>query len=66
MLQAAGLKMGEIPEVLSVTRPELLVSIHEKYLKAGSDVIYANTFGANSYKLEGSGHSVEELVGAKS
>lgn len=63
MLQAAGLKMGEIPEVLSVTRPELLVSIHEKYLKAGSDVIYANTFGANSYKLEGSGHSVEELVG---
>lgn len=64
MLQAAGLKMGEIPEVLSVTRPELLVSIHEKYLKAGSDVIYANTFGANSYKLEGSGHSVEELVGA--
>ena len=28
MLQAAGLKMGEIPEVLSVTRPELLVSIH--------------------------------------
>lgn len=64
MLQAAGLKMGEIPEVLSITRPELLVSIHEKYLKAGSDVIYANTFGANSYKLEGSGHSVEELVGA--
>ena len=64
MLQAAGLKMGEIPEVLSVTRPELLVSIHEKYLKAGSDVIYANTFGANSYKLEGSGHSVDELVGA--
>lgn len=64
MLQAAGLKMGEIPEVLSVTRSELLVSIHEKYLKAGSDVIYANTFGANSYKLEGSGHSVEELVGA--
>lgn len=64
MLQAAGLKMGEIPEVLSITRPELLVEIHEKYLKAGSDVVYANTFGANSYKLDGSGYTVKELVEA--
>ena len=60
MLQAAGLKMGEIPEVLSITRPELLVEIHEKYLKAGSDVVYANTFGANSYKLDGSGYTGKE------
>lgn len=62
MLQAAGMKMGEVPEVLSVTRPELLISIHEKYLLAGADVIYANTFGGNEYKLEGCGYSVEELI----
>ncbi len=64
MLQAAGMKMGEIPEVLSITRPELLVSIHEQYLQAGADVVYANTFGANRYKLEGSGYTVTELVKA--
>ncbi|MGN0316677.1 MAG: homocysteine S-methyltransferase family protein [Lachnospira sp.] len=64
MLQASGMKMGEVPEVLNVTQPELLVSIHEKYLLAGSDVIYANTFGGNEYKLEGCGYSVEELVSA--
>ena len=64
MLQAAGMKLGETPEVLNVTNPELLVSIHEKYLNAGSDVIYANTFGANSYKLEDCGYSVDELVAA--
>ena len=29
MLQAAGMKMGETPEMLNITHPELLVSIHE-------------------------------------
>ena len=52
MLQAAGMKMGETPEMLNITQPELLISIHEKYLNAGSDIIYANTFGGNRYKLE--------------
>ena len=28
MLQAAGMKMGETPEVLSITQPQLLVGIH--------------------------------------
>ena len=64
MLQAAGMKMGETPEVLNITRPELLVSIAEQYFNAGSDVVYANTFGANRYKLEECGKSVEELVTA--
>lgn len=62
MLQAAGMKMGEIPEVLNITSPELLVSIHEKYLQAGADVIYANTFGANGYKLEDCENSLEEII----
>ena len=64
MLQAAGMKMGETPEVLSITQPQLLVGIHEKYLRAGADVIYANTFGANRYKLEECGKSVDEIVKA--
>ena len=57
MLQAAGMKMGETPEMLNITEPELLISIHEQYLKAGADIIYAN-------KLEECGHSVDELVTA--
>ena len=39
MLQAAGMKMGETPEVLNITRPELLVSIAEQYFNAGSDTL---------------------------
>ena len=64
MLQAEGMKMGETPEMLNITEPELLISIHEQYLKAGADIIYANTFGGNRYKLEECGHSVDELVTA--
>ena len=40
MLQAAGMKMGETPEMLNITEPELLISIHEQYLKAGADTIH--------------------------
>ena len=50
--------------MLNITEPELLISIHEQYLKAGADIIYANTFGGNRYKLEECGHSVDELVTA--
>lgn len=64
MYQAAGLKLGERPEILSLRRPDIVSGVHRQYMEAGSDIIYTNTFGANSYKLEGTGHSVREVVGA--
>ena len=35
-------------ELLSLTRPEVILEIHEQYLAAGSDVIETNTFGATT------------------
>ena len=35
-------------ELLSLTQPQLIVDIHEKYLAAGADLIETNTFGATS------------------
>jgi len=64
MLQNAGLKAGEIPEVLNIKNRELIVDTHRKYLDAGAMVITTNTFGANELKLEGSGVTVEEAVDA--
>lgn len=64
MLQARGLHAGEIPELLGLTHPEIIQEIHRRYISAGAQVVYTNTFGANSYKLEGCGHSVEEVIGA--
>lgn len=61
-LQARGLKTGETPELLNFTAPDIIKSVHLDYLKAGSDIISANTFGANRYKLEGCGKSVEEVI----
>ena len=38
-------------EILNVTRPELIASIHAQYLKSGSEAIETNTFGANFANL---------------
>lgn len=56
-LQAAGLKLGERPELLCFTAPETVAAIHRRYIAAGSQVIYANTFQANGHKLEGTGYT---------
>lgn len=64
MLQAKGLKMGVAPETLNIEKPEWLIDIHRQYIDAGADIIYANTFGANRYKLGECGYGVEEAIGA--
>ena len=60
MLQEAGLKAGELPELLSFSHPETVMAIHRAYVEAGADVISANTFGANAHKL-GDAASVEDV-----
>lgn len=62
MLQSSGLEIGGVPELLNITNTELLVSIHKKYIEAGADIIYTNTFGANSYKMKDTGYSIGELI----
>ncbi|MBR6900588.1 MAG: homocysteine S-methyltransferase family protein, partial [Synergistaceae bacterium] len=64
MLQARGLKLREIPEILNLTNPDLILSIHNEYKNAGADFVTSNTFGANKFKLAKSGRSVSEVVSA--
>ena len=64
MLLAAGLPVGAAPEVWNLTNPEAVTAVHRAYVEAGSRVLYANTFGANRYKLAGAGYSAGELVAA--
>ena len=35
-------------ELLSLTRPDVISDIHERYLAAGADLIETNTFGATT------------------
>lgn len=62
MLQAAGLPLGALPEVWNITHPEIVTEIQKQYVDAGSQIIYANTFGANGHKVASSGYTVEALV----
>lgn len=38
-------------EILVLTRPDIIQSIHERYLEAGADLIETNTFGGTSVVL---------------
>ena len=64
MLQKAGLKSGEKPELFGMEHPEVVAGIHRSYIEAGSDVVYANTFGVNSRKYEGCPVPVPEVIAA--
>ena len=64
VLQQRGLPPGGQPELLNLTDPDLLFSVYRDYIDAGSQVVYANTFGANALKLARTGRGVEEVVTA--
>ena len=64
MLQSKGLKAGDLPELLNIEKPDLIIEIHKDYLKAGAKVITTNTFGANALKLKDSGQSVDTIIQA--
>ncbi len=60
LLQACGLKAGELPEDWNITHPEEITAIHRSYFDAGSNVVNANTFGANCLKF--SEEKLEEII----
>lgn len=63
LLQAKGLKPGELPGIWNVTHPEVLVEIHRAYLEAGADIVTTNTFGVDGLKYnEQLGYPVEDVI----
>lgn len=52
LLQANGLRPGELPELWNLTHPEIITKIHTDYFNAGSNVVCTNTFGANTLKFD--------------
>lgn len=47
-------------EILNLTRPDLISSIHEEYLKAGADIIETNSFGSTTVVLSEYGLEVKD------
>jgi len=51
-LAKLGLEPDVAPELWNAERPEAVEAVARGYVEAGSDIILANTFGANRWKLE--------------
>ena len=60
LLQASGLKAGELPERWNITHADVVTAIHKSYFDAGSNVVNANTFGANCLKYDDD--ELEEII----
>ena len=50
-LQKYGMPGGVSPEIWCLDNPKALFTVHSDYKKAGADIIYTSTFGANRSKL---------------
>lgn len=65
LLQANGLKPGELPETWNIKYPDIITKLHRDYLEAGADIIKTNTFGANGLKFyKGAEFDLDEVVAA--
>ena len=51
-LAKRGMPAGVCPELWSIENPSAVKDLQQKYLEAGSDIIYTPTFGGNRCKLE--------------
>jgi len=51
LLMDRGLRPGEPPEALNLSRPEVIEEIARLYLEAGADLVTTNTFGGSPARL---------------
>jgi methionine synthase / methylenetetrahydrofolate reductase(NADPH) len=51
MLYAKGVFINKSFDALNIAQPDLVVRVHQEYVRAGADIIETNTFGANRIKL---------------
>jgi methionine synthase / methylenetetrahydrofolate reductase(NADPH) len=58
-----GILYNACVEELCISRPDVILKVHEDYVRAGAQVLETNTFGANAMRLEKYGLStkVKEL-----
>ena len=60
-LMRRKIRAGTVPELINLTVPEVVYSVHRDYIAAGADVISTDTFGANRFKA---GEKSEEIIAA--
>ena len=65
-LAKLGMPSGVAPELWVYENPQSIINVHNAYIAAGSNIVYAPTFGGNSCKLEefGLADRQEEIIGS--
>ncbi len=61
-MQKRGMKPGETSEIMNFKMEDEVCAVLRSYVEAGSDIVSANTFGINRFKLKDTGYTVEETV----
>ena len=61
-MQKRGMKPGETSEIMNFKMEDEVCAVLRSYVEAGSDIVSANTFGINRFKLKGTGYTVDETV----
>ena len=51
LLQGRGLPSGYAPDLWNLERPDVIEAVQREYVKAGSDILITNTFGASRRRL---------------
>ena len=52
LIYEKGVFIDKCYDELNLSRPDLIRSIHEEYIRSGAKVIETNTYGANRFKLK--------------
>lgn len=61
LIYQKGVFIDKCYDELNLSRPELIRSIHEEYIRSGAKVIETNTYGANRFKLKS--HNLLDQIG---
>lgn len=51
-LFARGLETGDAPELWNLTKPDVIESLHDDFVTAGSDILLTNSFGGTHFRLK--------------
>lgn len=51
LLYAKGVFINRCYDELNLSQPELILDIHQEYVKAGAEILETNTFGGNAFRL---------------
>ena len=62
MLRRYGLRSDERPIMMNMRAADAVAEVHRAYAAAGSDIIYANTFGADARALTGTGYTPRDVI----